>query len=73
MRGGAVDDANRDAGVEYVVAEEEAHPRTEVTHGDTPHGEDTHGTAGARTTSRGARARTVAEAQGMGRTQAAGT
>ena len=67
MRRGAVDDANRDAGVECVVAEEEAHPRTEVTHGDTPHGEDTHGTVAAQTTSR-ARVRTAAEVQGTGRT-----
>jgi len=74
MRRGAVDDVDRDVGVECVVAavDEEAHPRTAVTHGDTPHGEDIRGMAAARTTSL-AQARTAAGAQGRGRTQAAGT
>jgi hypothetical protein len=75
MRRGGVVDADRDAGVEYAAAaavDEEAHPRTEATHGGTLRREGTRGTAAARTTSR-ARARTAAGAQGTGKTQAAGT
>jgi hypothetical protein len=51
MLPGAVDDADRDVGVECAAAvDEEVHRRTEATHVDSLHGEDTHGTAAAQTT-----------------------